>query len=109
MKKLILIYAEAIKKAAEACKAADTNDDGGTCNLDSVVIDFKGWRETAIEELSRLTGIRIGYKLSGIWNNTRFVSFPANGQGNNRTRMVQAAYNSLKNDGLPAFMYYAMD
>ena len=105
-------FKEAIIKANKAAiEASKPEDDWGTCNLDSVVIDFTGWRSTAIEKLSEDTGVRISYKLSSwMWKGCCFISFPADGMANNRTRMVEAAYKSLKEFGIEeARMYYQMD
>lgn len=109
MKPDIQHYANAIKEANEAAKSASQTDDGGTCNMDSVTIDFKGWRETDITKLQNMSGIRIGEKLSGHWRNSRWIDTEAHGQGNNRTRMVEAAVNKLKEFNIPASVYYQMD
>lgn len=105
-------FKEAIIKANKAAiEASKPEDDGGTCNLDSVVIDFTGWRSTAIEQLASETGIYIGTKLSSrMWKGCCFIHFAMDGMGNNRTRMVEAAYKSLKESGIEeARMYYQMD
>jgi len=109
MKEKIEQFANAIKQANEAARAASLPDDGGTCNLDSVVIDFSGWRQTQIDQVQQLSGVQISAKLSGMWKGYCFVQTAAHGQANNRTRMVEAAYQKLKELGIPASVYYAMD
>jgi hypothetical protein len=44
-----------------------------------------------------------------MWKGCRFIYFTMNGQGNNRSRMAEAAVNKLKELSIPAMMYYAMD
>lgn len=110
MKALMDTWANAIKEATMAAASASALEDGGTCNLDSVVIDFTGWRQTAIHTLAQKAGVTIGDKLSGwMWKGCCFVNIPTNGQGNNNTRMVEAAVRKLKELGLPASTYYQMD
>lgn len=110
MKAFIDTWANAIKEATAAAAGASANEDGGTCNLDSIVIDFTGWRQTSIQALAEKTGVTISDKLSGwMWKGSCFVNIPTNGQGNNNTRMVEAAVKKLKELGLPASTYYQMD
>lgn len=110
MKALIDTWANAIKEAVVAASGASGKEDGGTCNMDAVVIDFTGWRQTAIHAVAEKSGVHIGEKLSGwMWKGSRFVDIPTNGQGNNNTRMVEAAVKKLKEMGLPASAYYQMD
>lgn len=110
MNALIDTWAAAIKEAITAATNASKNEDGGTCNLDSVIIDFTGWRKTAIRALAEKAGVEIGEKLSGwAWKGCCFVNIPTTGQGSNNTRMVEAAVKKLKEMGLPASTYYQMD
>jgi hypothetical protein len=110
MKALIDTWANAIKEATVAAASVSAKEDGGTCNLDSVVVDFTGWRQTAIRTVAEKAGVEISDKLTGwMWKGSCFVSIPTNGQGNNNTRMVEAAVKKLKELGLPASTYYQMD
>jgi hypothetical protein len=110
MKALIDNWANAIKEAAVAAAGASKLEDGGTCNLDSIVIDFTGWRQTAISSVAEKSGVHISDKLSSwMWKGSCFVNMPTNGQGNNNTRMVEAAVKKLKELGIPASTYYQMD
>jgi hypothetical protein len=109
MEELIQKYAAAIQEATIVCKAAEIKEDGGTANLDSVVIDFTGWRSTSIKRIEQLAGIHIGKKLSGLWKGCCFIDFPVTGQGYCRTQMVAAAEKKLKEHGIPAMIYYQMD
>lgn len=102
---------KALKKADLAAKEAEPNDDGGSANIDSVVIFLKGWRVKAIERVIELSGIRmdINPMTSWMWRGGRFVWISSNGQGYKRTKMAEAAVESLKDDGYDARCYYQMD
>ena len=114
----ILLLAKALKEANEAAEnAAKGVDDGGTCNLDTVIIKLKRWRETDISMLAGESGIELSDKLSGWWNGYRFIRFRDWGMANRRTTAVEAAYKSLKesckaifdDDEYSVGVYYAMD
>lgn len=102
-------YAKAIKEAEQAALNASTKEDGGTCNLDTVTIDFKGWRQVDINKVSELSGIRIGDKLGGFHGGCRFVWFTTYGQANERTRMAEAAAKCLRAKEIPVYMWYCAD
>lgn len=104
-------WVDALKAANQAAiAAAENKEDGGTCNLDTVIIDFTGWRKPDIAMLKQKSGIDIGDKMeSGIFKGYRFVWTAHEGQANLRTRMVVAAYNVLHEAGLPATVWYQMD
>jgi len=105
-------FALALKSANKAAIEADKGieNDGGTCNFDTPILDFKGWKEIEIQKLSQLSGIRIGDKMtSKFWKGCRMIYVQMNGQGANRTRMAEAAFKSLQEAALPASMYYQMD
>ena len=101
--------ATALKEAQKAANEASLPEDGGTCNSDTVIIDFKGWRQKKIDQLMAASGISISDSLSGWHKGYRFISFDISGQGNNRCRMVEAAKRKLKDLGIPASVYYQMD
>lgn len=109
IKEKIALYAEAIKKASQAALESDPVEDGGTCNLDSVTINFTGWRQSHIDELSQLANVQISHKLSGFHSGYRFISTPTFGQANRRTTMVEAANKILRSYNIPSSVYYAMD
>lgn len=122
MKKFFEPYFQAILAADKAAREVSRpSDDGGTCNLDSMIVDFKGWREKDVQELSKQTGLYISGPLSGWHKGFRFVDVACVGQGNNRTRMIEAAkkafndamliiFQPAKDEVLPgASIYYQMD
>ena len=110
MKHLIEKYASGIKEAQIAAINAKGSEDGGTCNMDSVVIDFTGWRSNAIQQVAQLSGVSIGDKLSSsMWKGCCFINIYIEGQGNSSSRMVEAATRRLKELEIPAMTYYQMD
>lgn len=86
------------------------NEDGGTCNFDTVVLKTKGIPAKVLQEVTELTGIKFG-KITGsrFWKCCHFIWFETHGQGNLRTRMAEAAYKTLKELGYEVNMYYQMD
>ena len=96
---------DAIRKANQASINAASNDDSGTCNLDSVFIDLDGFSQSEITE----------FMISEYIDATHFkglvyeLHFTVLGQANNRTRMIKAAVESLQKDGYKAFISYQID
>ena len=97
----------ALRQAAEdAAKFKDT-EDGGTCNLDSAVFWPGRTKKEVIEAAAAESGVDC---FISEWFGRRcvFVCI-GSGQGNRRSRMAKAAYESLKLSGLDASIYYQMD
>jgi len=84
-------------------------EDGGTCNLDSVILNCKGIREPRIKAFNENSKIKIGYKHEGFWKAYRYLNFTTWGQGNLRTEMVQFISEALKTKGYDVSVYYHMD
>lgn len=103
----------AIQRAnTAAIEAARKNpDDGGTCNLDSVIIKLDRWKAEDIKAVSEATGASISHQLSGWHKGYRFLGTTAHGQAGLRTRMVEAAEKSLKaeNPALDISIWYHAD
>lgn len=91
---------QAARFAGQAAADAEP-DDGGSANLDHVVLtDLKGVREATL----RVHGIaaykgRDGFHLSDNFG----------GQGNRRYAGVQAMWRSLRDAGVPCHVHYQMD
>ena len=102
---------EALIKAQESASKIGTlyPEDGGTCNLDSVLIKLQGWKLADIEQASFYGEVPISDKLTGIYRGYRFVMFTLYGQANRRTRMVEAAKKSLEASGYDVTIYWQMD
>ena len=104
-----------IKKLAELLKSAEAEaqkfkniDDGGTCNFDQVVLNFKGKRKTFLDQLENASGYKFT-KLSGFWSGFYFVNFRLSGQGSRRTTMAETSKKFLAENGVECAMYYQMD
>lgn len=108
MKEKIEKLVNSLNKAKDVANEFIDSDDCGTCNLDSCIIKLPRWSENDITEVKKLSGISIGFQLSGWHRGYRFVNI-GSGQANRRTRMAEAAKISLKEDGYDVCMYYAMD
>lgn len=89
-----------VREAIDIGKAAaDTVDDGGTCNMDTLTIYLPGARMSTMEEL----GIS-RYKLRD-----SFAISCSFGQANKNTKGVEAARDYLKDKGFDASVWYQMD
>lgn len=107
---------EALRSAKAAAIAADPGEDqdGGTCNLDSVVVKFPPHtRHERVAEIARKSGVPISDPLSGRWKGYRFITVGSRGQANRRSVMVEAAgkaLNTVADDiGLEVRMWYQAD
>lgn len=96
-----------------ALKVSNPSEDGGTCNLDAVLIDFAGWRETQMQllrELLQESKISVGDKMrSGYFINCARIGIHHKGQGDNRARMVMAAVVFLRKNDVDAHYWAQMD
>lgn len=122
-KQMIETFAAAISAANQAAIEADGYRkpysghsynqhifvDGGTCNFDTPVVNFSGMTQKDVDEVSRISGVRIGDKMSGFFKGYRFVSVELVGQANNRTRMAKAAQETMSAMGIDSMMYYQCD
>lgn len=97
--------AEAVRGAIAAGKAAAdaSPDDGGSANLDHVVLyGLRGVRETSL----RNAGVDAS---KGRHAGEFTLPTPFGGQGNRRYLGVQAMCKHLKDCGWSAYVYYVMD
>ncbi|WP_273823134.1 hypothetical protein [Pseudomonas asplenii] len=97
--KKVRIAIEAGKAAAAAC----TND-GGSANLDHVVIPVPGLRANQLPALPGRLWKRSGWHQQGVHLDT-----PWPGQGNQNSAGVQAMHKSLKDQGVNCYVYYQVD
>ena len=95
----IAIAIEAGKAAAAACI-----NDGGSANLDRVVIPIPGMRAASVEGVPGYVQKAHGYHRQGIHLDT-----PWPGQGNQHSAGVQAMHKSLKDQGVDCYVYYQID
>lgn len=96
--------AEKVRRARDigAIAARAQKDDGGSSNLDHVVLcGLKGVREASM----RNAGVH-GYRSKG---GTYHLADSFGGQGNRRYAGVQAMYEALKAEGVDCYVHYQMD
>ena len=94
--------------AAYAMEVAATTDDGGTCNMDAVTVDLKGWNRAKVEQAAKAAGV--GCFVWNLYGHKSYV-FPVrdSGQGNARTAAAEAMQEALKLEGYNTGMYYQID
>ncbi|WP_249675547.1 hypothetical protein [Pseudomonas abieticivorans] len=95
-----------IKTAAQAGldAAAACPNDGGSANLDRVVIRMRDMRESAVIGLP-------GYLTKASTRHPRglHLDTPFPGQGNQRAAGVRAMHKSLQDQGVDCYVYYQVD
>lgn len=101
----VLKLIESIRKANQASINAASNEDSGTCNMDTVVIDLKDFAPNERKQLFASAYVDMTHYKGSAY----FLFFTVLGQANNRTRMIKAAFESMKNDGYDVTIYYQMD
>lgn len=114
MKPQVKHLIEAINRANAAAQAAGeaNQDDGGTCNCDSVTIRLPRWKAEDLKAVEQATGTTVSDPLSSAyWKGYRFLRTTTAGQGMKRTRMMEAALKSLKAEtpALDVRGYYQAD
>ena len=95
----VRIAIEVGKAAAAAC-----TDDGGSANLDRVVIPVPGLRPSQLQGLPGYVQKKSRYHQQGVHLDT-----PWPGQGNQHSEGVQAMHKSLKDQGVNCYVYYQVD
>lgn len=95
----VRIAIEAGKAAAAACA-----NDGGSANLDRVVLPVPGLRASQLEGLPGYVQKKSRYHQQGVHLET-----PWPGQGNQHSAGVQAMHKSLKDQGVNCYVYYQVD
>lgn len=102
---------DALLKALEATELAKTDDDDGTCNLDSPVLLYRkmGYQKQKAIAVVNEVGLGAWAPSPGYWNGCLVLTGMTIGQGNCRTAMAEAFRRSLKESGIESGMYYQMD
>lgn len=108
-----LVYV--FQRAKEAALAAEPGEDGGTCNCDTPGFRLPKVRVSTIQKVAAAAGLTVTPYES--WGARAFwLNVPLNGQGERRSRMMQAAQNVLSefadSGAIPGFTacgYYQMD
>lgn len=103
LQELSAAIAKAIAEGQRA--AAAQENDGGSANLDHVVLTgLRGVRQSSLEK----AGIPIAWKdcsIAGAFH----LRAPFGGQGQRNYAGVQAMADSLKRDGVSCYVHYQMD
>ena len=99
---------QALLNAVNTAAMLDDTEDGGTCNFDMVTLKIKipkKFTQYISVKLEKMYARDWGR----LWRGYYLVDIPLSGQGNRRTRMAEAACESLKDAGYDAMMYYQCD
>lgn len=94
----------AVKAASEAALHYSNTEDGGTCNFDTCYIRISIPKR--LRDRSQLHFMQGWGLYRDSWN---ISELPTHGQGNMRTRMAEAAAQSLRAAGYNATVRYEMD
>ncbi|NII81703.1 MULTISPECIES: hypothetical protein [unclassified Pedobacter] len=85
-------------------------EDSGSCNLDTVIVDFTGWKQKEVDLVASECGLQIGEKMNGWHKGYRFIFFKTNYQASGRTKLVESAALKLKDLGVSsASVWYKTD
>ena len=107
-KKELNELSEALINAVNAAAMLADTEDGGTCNLDMVTLKIK-----IPKKFTQYISVKLEKMLTRdwgrLWKGYYLVDIPLSGQGNRRTRMAEAACESLKAAGYNAQVYYQCD
>ena len=89
--------------------AADSKpDDGGTCNMDAVILRIPRINEQKVVEAMAAAGVHT--RKDTWWHGPGYMINPTSGgQGDRNTRAAEAIAKSLKEAGYDAMMHYQMD
>lgn len=94
----------AVKVASEAALESRDTEDGGTCNFDTCYVRIKIPKR--LRDKSQLHFMQ-GW---GLYRDSWSINeLPTHGQGNMRTRMAEAAAESLRAAGYNATVRYEID
>lgn len=85
-----------------------TTVDGGTCNLDSVMLYVPRWKTETVHAAAKAAGIHVT-KTKWFGKVCYFVGFSALGQAYARERGTQAALKVMREHGMKVNYYSQMD
>ena len=104
----LVAFNEALQRANKAAQRYADTEDGGTCNFDMVTLKIKIPKKF-IQYISVKLEKMYARDWGRLWRGYYLVDIPLSGQGNRRTRMAEAACESLKAAGYNAMMFYQCD
>lgn len=95
---------------AEACRLAKISaclvDDGGTCNMDGMMLKIPNIKHSRIIDIAHSVGI--GCWFSECWKAFVF-GVPISSHGNRRTEQAEVMKKIMEERGYDASVYYQMD
>ena len=98
-------FAEALARAIKAAEdRAAVTDDGGTCNMDSVLVRLPRYNADAVTAIAKAQGIHAYKREESFWDIGSLY-----GQANRNEQAHRAMCESLKADGYQAYMNHRMD
>lgn len=100
--------AKAINEANIEIKKIDVKDNG-SCNMDTVIFDFTGWKAKEFGKLSSLCSVSFGDKMKGWHKGYRFLFFNTQGIANLRSEQVEFAKKYLCDKGFDCSIWYQLD
>jgi hypothetical protein len=100
---------DAFTRAKEyAFEKTASEQDGGTCNFDSVILFLPRWDVMRVMNAASAAGVNC--RPATVWGKKAFmIAAPLVGQANRRTVFVESMRESLKRDGYDTGMWYQMD
>lgn len=102
--------AEDLKAARdEGFKAAESVSDGGSCNLDNVVIRLPRARRDRVDRAAREAGMSSSHQSSPAWARGFAIHAPRLGMGGKNTAQAEAMAAALKSRGWDAHVFYLTD
>lgn len=105
-----LTLRHAFVAALVAGEAANTGEDGGTCNFDAAMIHLPRVKAAMIKEAAELAGVNVDTGYGRFWNGYWRVALPAStGQGNRNTRVAKAMEKAIQDTGFKTMLYQQSD
>ena len=99
---------QALINAVNTAAVLDDTEDGGTCNFDMVTLKIKIPKKF-IQYIYVKFEKMYARNWGRLWRGYYLVDIPLSGQGSRRTRMAEAACDSLRAAGYDARVYYQCD
>lgn len=81
-------------------------EDKGNVYTNEIVINLLRWAETNIENISYLSGVKIGPDLGGEWSGFRILTFNYKGIASLREKQIKNAIKFLQKYGYEVAIYY---
>ena len=97
-----------LKAAAEAAGAFADHDDGGTSNLDCLMLSFPRYEEIKIKAAAKRAGLTVSAGRCMKQKIYRIMP-PHGGQGYRRTKQAEAMAEVMRSRGYEASVWYQMD